>query len=337
MHYFKNPHGEIRNQRLARIAASIKVPRHYVNVVWQEMLNYASQNTPRGNLEGIEREFEDIAYSQEIDIEIVSRIVTQILRDAVTCENCHILDWEKKYGTGSKVAPEKVREQNKIRKQKQREREKLLKEQDLEEGVTDVTPVTHSHAMSRSSRSSHHVTVHREKDISSAKEEKNIKTPLPSLENVDNLEQVIEFPRKIEEKPVDNIVNKSSNVLEYMEKIEDIRNQIRQEAIKPPPDPLEGLDFENENDFCAACAFALKRGLNPASLDGEETEIAAEWYRIYDPKSAFEIIYIAAKDQFRRHGKMPNSLKWFNERLIDRKCKRRHELKPPELKITTYV
>lgn len=92
-HYFRSHHGTPSSTRLRMIAHLSEQHRAFVTAIYWEIYDYASRNSPRGSLNGID--YDEIAFSQEIECHAVSRIVT-VMRDKgfITPENTFEI-WNK--------------------------------------------------------------------------------------------------------------------------------------------------------------------------------------------------------------------------------------------------
>lgn len=84
-------HEWMTSPSLALIARRVKQPRHLVMATWIAVNTYASQQNPRGTLDGIC--IEDIAYSLEADEAIIQCIITEFYKKGLLTKN-GIADWE---------------------------------------------------------------------------------------------------------------------------------------------------------------------------------------------------------------------------------------------------
>jgi hypothetical protein len=96
--------------------------RAFITAVYWEIYDYASRNSPRGSLDGID--YEEIAFSQEVECHTVSRIVTSMCdKGFITSDNfLEIWDREQPLREDDGAAE---------RKRLQRQREKEVKKQKL--------------------------------------------------------------------------------------------------------------------------------------------------------------------------------------------------------------
>lgn len=121
-HYFRSHHGTPSSTRLRMIAKYSGEHRAFVTAVYWEIYDYASRNSPRGSLEGID--YEEIAFSQEVECHTVSRIVTAMCDKSFITSDNYFEIWDKEQ-------PLREDEGASERKKQQRQREKEIKEQKL--------------------------------------------------------------------------------------------------------------------------------------------------------------------------------------------------------------
>lgn len=142
-HYFRSHHGTPSSTRLRMITKISGEHRAFVTAVYWEIYDYASRNSPRGSLNGID--YEEIAFSQEVECHTVSRIVTAMCDKGFITEDNTLDVWDKE---------QPLREDDGAadRKRQQRQREKDAKEQKVREESEKKLKekIENSHDMSRS-------------------------------------------------------------------------------------------------------------------------------------------------------------------------------------------
>lgn len=131
--WFRAWHGAPSDTKLALVARGAKVPRAIVTAIWWEILDYASQNKPRGSIDGID--WEVIAYQQDIDVTQCHAVSHELHIRNMICDGV-LTGWKKRQ-------PEREDETAKGRKRRQRDKEKDNKNQTQ---ITISRNVTQRHA-----------------------------------------------------------------------------------------------------------------------------------------------------------------------------------------------
>jgi hypothetical protein len=138
MEWFRWYHGTVSDPKLILIARVSNQPRVAVLSVWQYLLEYASENTDRGSLEGLDHEVMSVTLDLEIE-DIVT--ICHAMSQKKIIGHDRVLNWEKRQ-------PKREDETATDRKRNQREREKLEKQvSDLKadlENVTQCHDVSHN-------------------------------------------------------------------------------------------------------------------------------------------------------------------------------------------------
>jgi hypothetical protein len=130
MNWWRAYHGLPNDPKLALVArvTPCNATRGHVTAVFVTLLDYASQNTPRGSLEGVDPE--QIAYTLEMEIEHVQQIIDALKKKRVIVGN-RLSAWDKRQ-------PKRDRDDDSLeRVRAYRQRQKEAKES---ETVTPVTP-----------------------------------------------------------------------------------------------------------------------------------------------------------------------------------------------------
>lgn len=144
--WFSIKHGTPSDAKLTMIAKKIQVRRCEMTAVWFELMDYASRYVTRGHVTGCD--MEQIAFNQDIEIEIVKKIYDALVEKNVIQDE-QLASWEKHQPKGASKGSDPTAAE---RKRRQREREREERERQQNEAVTrDGHDVTVSHDVTRDS------------------------------------------------------------------------------------------------------------------------------------------------------------------------------------------
>lgn len=92
MHWFMAHHGITNDAGLAMVAKKVSQPRHVVNAIWFCILEYASKQSERGGVVGLDAE--EIALTQELEEQQVIDVV-EMLREREHLDEEKVISWSK--------------------------------------------------------------------------------------------------------------------------------------------------------------------------------------------------------------------------------------------------
>lgn len=119
MQWFRWHHGTVADPKFRTLARKAGQPVHVVLAVWAAVLEYASDNDPRGSIAGME--VEDIASCLDLDEEIVSAVLNAMQSKVLDGET--LSGWDRRQPKREDSSAERVRAHRKRQEQQGNEPE----------------------------------------------------------------------------------------------------------------------------------------------------------------------------------------------------------------------